>query len=622
MLVGGKIKGMKKTTSAGISLIISFGFAMVCQGATYSFSKDLQVGNTGGDVSSLQSFLIEKGFTIPSIASGAVPKGIFGRETKAAVQAFQGAHKLPRTGFVGPLTRGVINNGGTVATTPVPNAPQNPAQITTPGVSGSLALTLQATPSNGTNWGKSQQSDIASYKVQGGSSDMSLNSVQLDFNTRLWLYASSISILDGSNIIGQVSPLSQGNFSELVSGSSYRINVPVTLIIPKGSVKYLTVHVVGLPVSDRSSGILGLTRIQTRAVDGTGVTDTQTVASTRTFQYTGNGNGSIISYADPQSPPNMTATISTAGPTDNIVLGVVDFKSEARDGIIRKMTLYMNANFDVSSTAITTVLDDVKIQSGNLVYSADTIGGVADYQPGYGIPVTFTNLAIPLPKDSLVPVALMVKVKQSTNHSLDGKAASTTLIATGTDGGTDNNPVVETQDDAHTTMAVNTAPLLSSDITFTASNSSMDYTAPVVAKLGPAIVSNGTTVAYPVTFGFSITAGDNTLYISADPSRALATSSVGLANNSLAQLPLGGVTATPAVVPGDSNVSSVSGYYTIPPGSTRTFTFGGSIRNTGGTSGQKTFEIDNVLYGTTTSALTANSLVYYNYGALKVTPTF
>ena len=34
------------------------------------FSKDLQVGSTGADVSALQTWLINHGYSIPSIASG------------------------------------------------------------------------------------------------------------------------------------------------------------------------------------------------------------------------------------------------------------------------------------------------------------------------------------------------------------------------------------------------------------------------------------------------------------------------------------------------------------------------------------------------------------------------
>ncbi len=556
--------------------------------------------------------LISTGFHIPSLEAAKVSKGTFGRETLAAVKLFQAAHKLPSTGFVGPLTRGILNGG---------TSPILTTTITTPGATGGLALTLQATPANGTSLSKGTENDIATYKIQAGNSDMRLTSLALDFNNRLWLYADSITILDGSTVIARKDNLNANDFAELTVGTSYRLTLPVSgYVVPRSATRYLTIHIHALAISDRSTGTVSLTQLQTRAVDGTGVVDTQTLVSTRTFSYTGINNGFVVVTADPQSPPNMLAPISTAATTDNIVMGVADFNSQMKDSIMRSLTIYMNANFDLSSTAITTLLGDVKLQAGDKVYSADSIGGVADFIAGVGVPVTFSNMDISLPKDTLVPVAILMKVNTDTGHALDGKAASSTIVASGSAGATDNNPVIE--DSSNTTVAINYAPLLSSDISFSASNSSVDYTAPVTAQLGsPAIVS-GTTTSFPMTFAFSVSAGDNPLYISADPYTALSTSTTGLSTASNAGLPIGGMSASPSTLPGDSNTSSLTGYYIIPSGFTRKFTFAGSIKNTGGTSGLKTFSITAVKYGTSTTALTANTLVYYNYAALKVTPSF
>jgi peptidoglycan hydrolase-like protein with peptidoglycan-binding domain len=616
---------MKKHISFSIILLgVVLSIASLAEAAGAQFPKDLKMGASGADITALQTTLIGGGFHIPSVEAGKVSKGTFGRETFAAVKQYQTAHKLPSTGFVGPLTRGVLNGGMAVA--PALQAqvtpPAQPAVVSmsTTGASGTLSLSLQATPGNGTSLSKGGTADVASYKVQAGASDMRLTSIALDINTRLWLYASSVSILDGSTVVGTVSNLNSASFTELTVGSNYRLNIPTNLIIPKGSTKYLTVQVTTLPISDRSSSSIGITRVETRAVDGTGVTDTQALSSTRTFSYTGSNDGIVIITVNPQSPPNMVAPISTSNVTENIVLGVADFKSQAKDGVMRSLTVYMNANFDLSSTALTTLLRDIKVQSGNLIYSADSIGGVADFIPDVGVPVTFSNMAIPLPKDTLVPLAIMVSVNPSTGRSLDGKAASTTMVASGTEGALDNNPLIE---DATTkSMAINYAPLLSSDITFSSSNSNIDYTAPVTAKLGQPVLSNNSTVAYPVSFGFSITAGDNSLYISADPNQALSTSSSNLPNNASANLPIGGMIVTPSNVPGDSNTSSITGYYIIPAGSTRQFVYTGAIRNTGGTGGVKAFSINSIKYGTSTAALTANDLVYYNYAALKVNPVF
>jgi peptidoglycan hydrolase-like protein with peptidoglycan-binding domain len=64
------------------------------------------------DVAQLQTFLVAEGYSIPDAVTN-----YFGPETFAAVKAFQKANGLPVTGYVGPLTRAILNKG-IIATTP------------------------------------------------------------------------------------------------------------------------------------------------------------------------------------------------------------------------------------------------------------------------------------------------------------------------------------------------------------------------------------------------------------------------------------------------------------------------------------------------------------------------
>src|SRR5690349_10900664 len=104
---------MKKIISLVVTAFVLLLTASSAQADTYSFKTDLKVGSTGADVSALQTWLIQNMYHIPSIEAGKVSKGIFGGETKAAVQKFQKDRKLPTTGFVGPLTRGQLNSSPT-----------------------------------------------------------------------------------------------------------------------------------------------------------------------------------------------------------------------------------------------------------------------------------------------------------------------------------------------------------------------------------------------------------------------------------------------------------------------------------------------------------------------------
>ncbi len=65
---------------------------------------NLYYGMAGSDVTVLQSFLAVQGYFPYS------PIGVYGPLTFRAVQNFQAAHGISSTGYVGPITRGVINS--------------------------------------------------------------------------------------------------------------------------------------------------------------------------------------------------------------------------------------------------------------------------------------------------------------------------------------------------------------------------------------------------------------------------------------------------------------------------------------------------------------------------------
>ncbi len=86
---------MKKTLLLAIFLLPTFVFATI--------DSNLKYGSRGLEVTELQEFLIDKGFLTGQ------PTGNFFALTKKAVIAYQKSVALPQTGFVGPMTRQMIN---------------------------------------------------------------------------------------------------------------------------------------------------------------------------------------------------------------------------------------------------------------------------------------------------------------------------------------------------------------------------------------------------------------------------------------------------------------------------------------------------------------------------------
>lgn len=77
-------------------------------------SSNLRLGNYNHDVTELQVYLAKAGYFYSNAT------GYFGPLTFSAVTRYQGDHGLPRTGYVGPLTRAIIQTESCNGT-PIPN---------------------------------------------------------------------------------------------------------------------------------------------------------------------------------------------------------------------------------------------------------------------------------------------------------------------------------------------------------------------------------------------------------------------------------------------------------------------------------------------------------------------
>jgi hypothetical protein len=73
-------------------------------GSSTTFTRDLELGATGDDVTALQNLLITQGFSIPAGATG-----YFGAQTQTALIQFQIAKGImPAVGYFGPITRTAV----------------------------------------------------------------------------------------------------------------------------------------------------------------------------------------------------------------------------------------------------------------------------------------------------------------------------------------------------------------------------------------------------------------------------------------------------------------------------------------------------------------------------------
>lgn len=573
-------------------LILVTGVAVLALAAVTSaaFTTNLTVGSRGADVTALQNWLITNNF---SISAGAT--GYFGSQTKAALAAYQTSVGLPAFGFFGPLTQAKLN-GGTVATapssavcpagytctvtpgtTPVVSAP---GVVSTPGVAGTLAFSLWTTPSGVTAY-KGQAYDIAGYKLQAGASDMAVTNLSFDFDYRFWLYASTITVKDETGqVVGQVNNLNASNFTELTVGSDYRVSVPVSgLVVKATQSKYLTLNATFLAVTDRTSvTTMSVIQSQVRSVDGTGVTDTETVNSSnsgvRTFSYQSTNIGQIVLTSDTSSPISQVVQVSTVAQTQNVPLAIYDIKSQNQPATLQTLTIGLSISSTTGSGVITlpvgSLLSNLQLVVGGLTYSASSLSSSS---------ATFTNLSIPLAADVYVPMKITATLAANTNSVYNNTNITTTLASPAG---------ISAIDGTYNTITPNIVTLTSNAQSFTASGvsvASLVATTPVVTQNASA----STTASF--SFVYSLTAGNNPIYVSATSTTAFGSTTTGTV----------GVISLISFRDSDNTNDLANGYFYIAPGQTKTFTIAlqskGSVGAVAGT-----YSITTLNYGTGYSA--------------------
>ena len=573
---------MKKVIISSIVALALVAVASVSSAsASYAFSNYLTVGSTGADVTALQSWLVSNGFlTMPA----GVSMGYFGKVTKAAVVAYQASVGLPSTGFVGPLTIAKLNGAPAVTTTtstfscPVGwscTAPattnttttvnQNLTGITTPGVAGSLTIAKGSFTGNGTVVNDGQAVDISSYDLQAGASDEQVSALSFDFNVRPWLYVNSFSLYNAATgaTLATVSGLTQANFTELTVGSDYRLTIPgVSLVVPAGK-KITVVLKAQFGVSNRTGLSIYVSRAEVRAVDGTGVTITQNIGTgiapdgglSTYVAYGGQNNSNLVVTIDPSSPNTGIVQTNTAPTqTQNVLLGIFDFKSQNINSTLQGLTVNLNMS---GIGSVGSAFANVQLKTGSTLLTSGTIATSTASTSA----VTFTNFNLPLPTNTYVPVSVYVTV----NGGVNGILASTSLALSAS-----NVVGIDANSNALT---------LSSSATLPSANQTFILAGVNLSNLAWAInttTTGGNFNRYPsqtlFNGSFTVTAGSNPVYISTVGATALT-----IATSSSVAATITAPITVFAPSNGTQSYDSAGNYFQITPGSSRTFNITGSL---------------------------------------------
>lgn len=366
--------------------------AIVAFGATASaaFNTNLTVGSTGADVSALQSWLISKGFSIPSISSGAAQPGYFGAQTKAAVTAYQASVGLPATGFVGPLTRGILNGTSVPSTPATVNCPigytctaqpgTTPAVVTNGTLKGGAGdITVVERNSGTADEVIEGESDtkVLGFEVEADGSDVSINSVRVELkhtgsgSDRLNRYAEEVSIMLDNKVVGTVDA---SDFSK--SSNIYSKNIPVSGAIVRDGSKgrfYVAVSAVN-NVDSNDIGedwLVGVGQIRFEDATGVVLTDTtgngvandSAISETFTFEDLSTSGDIRLRVSEGNEAVNEPHSVQVDNSDDTNDVEVLSFKLDARG-----TDAYLNSiKFGVTAqtAGVTEIANDFRLMMGD-----------------------------------------------------------------------------------------------------------------------------------------------------------------------------------------------------------------------------------------------------------------
>ena len=446
--------------------------------ADCSITSTLRVGSVGTEVSCLQSIV------------GATADGKFGLMTKASVMAWQAGRGLVSDGVFGPKSNAVLVAGGAVsgnfpagcssasgyslttglACTAIPastgpctggalfnsvtgaactaglpagcsstagfspttGASCSGAVVVSSTGEGSVTVTYDATPADSSVVNKGETKNVMGIKVKATGSDMKVSRLWLDVNTRIWLSASSMSLMDGSTVLATVA-LSADTVLETTAGSAWQVQFNgFNVTVPVGTTKVLTVSVTRPVLTQASASATVADTSSIRATDGAGFSNTYALAAApdRTINLAGTSTattGTLTATLAGTSPlaQSVSGLSTTAGTLTAVKMLDVDLK--ATDGPINVSLISGTSTKAGGTTTVSEAVASFELRDGTNVLSSVT--GAATF--------SFASLNVDIPAGTTKTLSIWAKVNHVASSFVvagDNLLSTVTLVTATTNG--------------------------------------------------------------------------------------------------------------------------------------------------------------------------------------------
>ena len=575
-------------------------------------SGDLSLGMTSAEVTTLQQGLKQDISVYPE----GLTTGYFGPLTKAAVIRFQNKYAseilaswglTKGTGYAGSTTRAKFNAlyctpvAPTTTTTVAPVIPEVTTTTTVAVVAteGSVTVTYDPIVINSTSVYRGEDKAVMGIKVKATGSDMTVTRLWLDINTRIWLSADSVSLLDGSTVLATL-PLSASTVTEITASSVYRLQFnSLSFAVPVGTTKVLTVKVNRPLATTANDDVTVATTSSLRAVDTAGISESYALATrTWVFATTVASEGTLTATLNAGSPAiqsvsDISATVGVLTPVK-----LMDFDLKATSGAINVTALSATTTLDAGTCTLagSVCFASAELRDGTTVL--DSVAGSAT--------LVFDELNIDIAADTTKTLSIWVQMNPMSTDPLAGAGIHAVV-----------NSVTATTGTSFTSATI--SPTVTGNVQYL-----FQYAPAIALGLTSAIQadeSTSTTVYkggnYSIAFTMTAPSGSD---ICVDRSVAMInvnTFNGGVATSGVSKInttsDIGGTLAPASTVSGVSSLCNGSGaeaYDKVAAGTTRTFTITGYIPH-GTLAGYNGMHIDAISW---TSTNTSAGLRIQNWG--------
>ena len=377
---------MKKTIVAVLG--VAFAFSAVAASAATTYTRDLTIGSTGADVTSLQTTLASKGFlVIPANVS----KGYFGGLTKTALMNYQKSVGIaPAVGYFGPVTRAHFNamtDGGDM---------DNGDDDNDSGLQGGEGdikdFDILGNPSS-TDLDEGETDKVLGFEFEARDSDIAVERLEIHASSSAgisgtasdepWDYIESARLLMGSDEVAEVTGLDDEDAWDEEADDKYSFrfeDLDDAIVEEDETVKFYVefTAVDNLDSDDENTDFdISLTDDGLRAVDAEGIdiyegNDTDEV----TVTFGGAEEGDLDLSIDDSDNEDRTIFVDENSSTDGVEIMRFTLESNTSDNSVDELDVVL-ATTTSTSTELSTVVSALRLEvDGDEISSESVPAGV------------------------------------------------------------------------------------------------------------------------------------------------------------------------------------------------------------------------------------------------------